>query len=53
MINREELRAKALVLGTSSNPGLKSGVTDNASFVDFSPKYVLLLNAESSGFRNV
>ena len=42
MINKKELRAKALVLRTFNNPGLKSGVIDTEMFVDFSPKHVIL-----------
>jgi len=42
---KEQLRAKALVLWLFNNPGLKSGVIDNKTFTDFSPKFVFLLNS--------
>jgi len=44
MINKEQLRAKARSSRSFNNPGLKSGVIDNETFADFSPKYVLLHN---------
>ncbi|MEI8224841.1 MAG: hypothetical protein WCG82_02840 [Bacteroidota bacterium] len=43
IINKEELRAKAHFLWTFNNPGLKPGVIDNETFVDFSPKSVFLV----------
>ncbi len=41
MINKEQLRAKAQFFIAFNNPGLKSGVIDNETFVDFSPKLLL------------
>ena len=38
MINNDQLRAKAQIIITFNNPGLKFGVIDNEMFVDFSPK---------------
>ena len=43
MIIKEQLRAKALVLWLFNNPGLKSGVIDNETFADFSPKSVFFI----------
>jgi hypothetical protein len=37
MINKEIFRAKALCLRLLINPGLKSGVNDNETIMDFSP----------------
>ena len=45
MINKEQLRAKAQFSRSLNNPGLKSGVIDNETFADFSPKSVFLLNS--------
>jgi hypothetical protein len=44
MINKEELRAKALLFRSLNNHGLKPVVIDNETFVDFSPKFIRLLN---------
>ena len=38
MIYKEQLRAKAQFSRKFNNPGLKSGVIDNETFADFSPK---------------
>jgi len=37
MINKEKIRAKALCFRWLINPGLKAGVIDNESIMDFSP----------------
>ena len=42
MIIKEQFRAEAQFLVPFNNPGLKSGIIDNETFVDFSPKLFLL-----------
>jgi hypothetical protein len=44
MMNKEKFRAKAQFFRPLNNPGLKAGVIDNETFVDFSPKSFLLVN---------
>jgi hypothetical protein len=42
MINRELSWAKALFFRLLINPGLKAGVKDIETFMDFSPKFLFL-----------
>ena len=43
MINKRKFRAKALCLKSLNNPGLKAGVIDNETIMDFSPKFLFLV----------
>lgn len=44
MINKEQLMAKTQFFSPFNNPGIKSWVNDNETFVGFSPKFIIIEN---------
>jgi hypothetical protein len=51
MNNKEKFRAKAQCLWYLTYPGINAGVSDNETFMDFSPKFLFLLNCKITANR--
>jgi hypothetical protein len=46
MNNKEKFGAKAQCFWCLTYPGINAGVIDNETFMDLSPKFLLLLNSK-------
>ena len=51
MNNKEKFRAKAQCFWCLTYPGINAEVSDNETYMDFSPKSLLFLNSEMTAIR--